>query len=620
MRLLLAASPALSMIARTDGAVRDSDGGVSRYARRVRVRVVAALAGAALLGGCGADPPPPRTPPPTTTLAPAPAAAEALTDPASWERWRSADYLVVGPSALLAGLEPWLRLRESQGHVVAVVTSEVVERRSSGRLDAESLRSVVALVREHAADRLRFVFLVGDAPAGDAPDATRCPCLPTFYKEKLVYTDTPLDEGGLVEPVPAERYPTDRPYAVLAPSGTSPGSARLAVGRLPAQTLGEVRAYSDRVVAYETGGGGAWQRRLALVAGPARLGPVADQVLESAATQVLDELVSYDWDVDVTFASEGSPYAGRPDGLRDRFVGGLARGALVAAYVGHGSATGFDTVSFRGGWFELGTTFDAMRVRIAAGFPLFFSIACDTGAFDLPGGRRSLGEALVMNPAGPIAVVASSRLSHPYPNLLIGEAIVDAFLDGRAPTVGEGLVALEARAQARSIALAELLVRDDIAALRSEHEELYNLLGDPGVRLRYPAHATVTLSAARPRAGGLLVPGEEVGVEVRSELPSGAVTITVETPRSVLAGEPVGPAALAAMPRDEALRTMEANRALAERKVVWSGSSQLTAGVARLSLALPDKPGRYLIKALVAGARDVATGHAAIEVVKAVAP
>src|SRR5262249_3888247 len=163
------------------------------------------------------------------------------------------------------------------------------------------------------------------------------------------------------------------------------------------------------LVAYEAGHAqGSWPRRLALFAGPANFGPVADRLIETTAFRLLDDEVSYDYDIDVVFAKPESPYAYRFDRLRDKLVSDLNQVPLIAAYVGRGSYSSFDEVAFRNPWYGIARVEDAARLQIPSGKPFFLSFTCNTGAFDLGSGRLSMAEELILNPDGPIAVFASS--------------------------------------------------------------------------------------------------------------------------------------------------------------------------------------------------------------------
>jgi hypothetical protein len=335
---------------------------------------------------------------------------------------------------------------------------------------------------------------------------------------------------------------------------------------------------------------------------------MADELVQTVAEGILDHDLSYDYDLRLTFAKDTSPYAYGFDQLERKFARDMDDGSLVAAYVGHGSVTRFAPAQFRGRRYEVQTADDAATIRIAAGKPVFFSIACDTGAFDRPGGLPSLAEQMILNPAGPVAVFASSRESHPYPNALYGQAIIGRFINGRPATIGDGTIEVKDAMLHGSMAAAELLLGDDIDALKAEHVGLYNLFGDPATRLRFPGPLTVTAGPAVAR-GTFTV---EVGAAAVAE---GKVHVTLETRRGSMKGPLVAPTSLASMTAPEAFTAMARNNAMANDKVVASVDAELHEGRARVTMRAPDA-GDYVVKAFASGT-DAAAGHAELRVTAA---
>ena len=369
----------------------------------------------------------------------------------------------------------------------------------------------------------------------------------------------------------------------------------------------------QKIIGYETTDrDGAWRRRVDIFTGPANYGAVADAVIESIASRMLDEELSYDYDVDFTFTKPDSPYAHRLDKLRERFITGLDAGALVAAYVGHGAVASFDHVYYRSQYWEISTADDAAALRIAAGKPIFFSFACDTGAYDRPEGRASIAEQMILNPTGPVAGFASSRESHPYANALYAAAVIKRFLGDRSGTIGEGILAVKEAMKTRSIAGAELMVDVDIDALKREHEGLYNLLGDPATHLRYPDAATVTTSATDVK------PGDKFSVTIAAPtVTSGTVNVTIETPRSVIRGALVSPSSIESMSRADAFAAMDENRKKAANKIVTSlPQTAFKDGRATVTLVAPNEPGAYVVKALASGNGATAAGHGSVSVTR----
>jgi Peptidase family C25 len=559
-----------------------------------------ALAGCCLvLLGCGGAAPGAQAPPAAPVRAPAHA---------------EVDYVAVGPRALLAAIEPLLAHREAHGHIVArLAVEDLLAHRAEGAGDAEA---VAAAIAARAGEKLRFVLLAGDAP-GPGEEAAGFTPVPTFYLAKMGYENHHPSEH--VHPHPGwnehdheaprlgELYASDLPYSKV---GDRHGP--IAVGRAPVRTPEEASAFAAKVVGYETvKPEGAWRRRIEVFGGPANFGAVADSLIESTATRLLDTEIPYDFDVRVVFPKLDSAYAVPFPDLRRRLAGDLGEGALIAAYVGHGADTAFEDVHFHDRWFEIGTAEDAAALRIGDGKPFFISIACNTGAYDLPYGQRSLGEAMVLNPGGPIAVFAASRESHPYPNALYGQALIEAFIQKQAPTLGEGLSDARRRMREIEMPVATLLFDTDIGDLKEEHEGLYNLLGDPATALRYPAAARLSLAGS----AGDAAPGGDLSVNVEvPAIPAGTAILTVETPRSVIRGELVSPRELEAMADDAAWAAMRRNYEVASNKVVARLEQPIAGGRASFKVSAPGAAGEYELKVFAAGGGEAAAGHLRVRV------
>lgn len=310
------------------------------------------------------------------------------------------------------------------------------------------------------------------------------------------------------------RYITDNPYQDV----DGDGRPDVALGRVPARTNEEALIALDKVRRYEANRApGSWRRRIAYVAGEGRFGPF-DGLLEQLFKQMVARLVPEAFEVSMTYAHPESPYCPPPSRLTkivleqlggERHDGG---GALLFNYVGHGHATALDQLDWNGRQWPIlrSTDLDGLSAQGTANangaLPIALLTCCSAGWFDLADGRRSLAEAMLFHPAGPVAVIAGSRMTHPYANALVQKNLTRGLLAEEMsdlPSLGEiELQASRALIEAgdesdlhldlvtRPIAMA-LGWTSSLAALRAMHVELYNLLGDPALRVARPA-ATFT--------------------------------------------------------------------------------------------------------------------------------
>ena len=526
-------------------------------------------------------------------------------DARTWDRWRHADYLVVAPRDWRPSVQPLVDHRTRVGHTVASLAVEDVYARYSGRNPTpEALRAAVRDFHRHTSGRLRYLLLVGDVDRQYEPATTGTARVPTFYRAKVAYP-------GYAS---ADEYPTDHPYGVLEdarPSHSRRPAAEIAVGRLPARTRAEAAAMAQKIVAYETEDErGLWQRRLVMLGGPANFGELVDSIIEGIANQLLNHMVPYDYDLSVTFAKPGSPYAQRFDRLGKHIVNELNEGALFAAYIGHGQPSTFDYVGFRNKYYEIGTAEQLRTLNIPSGKPFFLSFTCHTGAYDREAGEPSLAEVMAIGREGPIAVFASSRESHPYPNALYASGFIRVFLQDQPVTLGDGLLALKRELRSGRMLLAETLVGQSVSELKAEHEGLYNLLGDPATRLRYPEPLRVT-------APELLEGGQAITVQVASEaIVTGTATVTLETERIEIQHELVPWSRIEKMSMRRALTTIAQNHERATDKVLDREQAPLESGKVEVTLRAPTKPGPYVLKAWITDGTHTAAGHTTFTVVR----
>ncbi|KKK61029.1 hypothetical protein LCGC14_3018420, partial [marine sediment metagenome] len=144
-------------------------------------------------------------------------------------------------------------------------------------------------------------------------------------------------------------------------------------------------------------------------------------------------------------------------------------------------------------------------------------LACYTGAFDAK--DDCLAEQMLRQPQGPVAMVAASRVSMPYAMTVLATGLMDQCFRKRCPTLGEALLNAKRqmveepdaedprRAMLDSIAKAISPAPKKLAAELAEHLLLFNLIGDPLLRLRYPQSVALEVPATTVAGGPLTVSG-----------------------------------------------------------------------------------------------------------------
>jgi hypothetical protein len=399
----------------------------------------------------------------------------------------AADTAVVCPSEYRGALVPWLEYRAGQGHHIVVVDADGTFQQVRDRLRP--------LAR---GGRLRFVLLVGHAHAAPWPGG---PGVPTAYVPAKVNVLWGSEK----------EIATDGPYGDLDGDGTP----ELAVGRWPVASPAETSAAVRKVLAYEESTeGGDWQRRISFVAGTSGVGAVPDAALEMAARTLLSQYIPPAYVSSMTYASWRSPYCPEPGLFQAMAVERFNEGCLFWVFLGHGQRQYVDYVHVPQGYYPILDRRSAAGLSSRTAPPIALLLACYTGAYDWH--DECLAETLFKTPGGPVAVMASSRVSMPYGMSVLGIELMREYFTHRRPTLGELQLAAKRATLDRSHGDATNLLLDtlarvvnprgtELAAERAEHVALFNLLGDPLLRLKHAQRATVTTSAGNGPQDELLV-------------------------------------------------------------------------------------------------------------------
>ncbi len=483
------------------------------------------------------------------------------------------DVLVICPAELRPALAPWEAYRRGQGHVVRVVDAPPTV------VGVES-----AITDAYRQGGLRYVVLVGDV-AGDrqAVSSGTPPVVPTQYRRAHVnvhWGSTPT-------------IATDGPYADVD------GDRRpdLAIGRIPADSSGELAAFVEKVIRYERQTStGAWQRRINVAAGVGGFGPLADRLIDMAARSVFSQTVPAGYNVRATLAGSSSRSA---DDLRHAAQRDVSGDCLAWIYLGHGLPTELDHVVTPAGEVPILSVDDVAQLRGGAARPLAVLVACYTGALDAR--HDCLAERLVMAQQGPVAVVAATRVTMPYGNTVLGcELLRACFAEpearlgdvwrralcqslAEAPADDPLRTSLDALARSLSppLAFAGQTTNEegrswqpaDLATERQEHAWMYQLLGDPLLRLQRPG------------------------------------ALELESPADVAAGEALTIASRSDVVGHCTVELVPAGALAGDQPALATSGQPVETGSFRAKLTLPDGiEGRYMVRAFVSGANDAALG------------
>lgn len=391
------------------------------------------------------------------------------------------DTALVCPVEFLPALQPWVEHRQTQGHRFVLI---------SNTLSATQLRDEIR--RQASLHPLRFVVFVGDAdPLAVSNDRVLTRSVPTQLSKAQIN----VRWGS--EPEIA----SDMPFADL----DGDHIPDLAIGRLTADDPQQLAVMVKKILDYENHtDAGVWCRRLSVVAGVGGFGGIVDQVLESATKKFLTEGIPSGYAMSMTYGSWRSPYCPDPRAFREATMDRLNEGSLFWIYIGHGQRRYLDSIRVPGGAFPILDVDDVRELQREGGAPIAVFLSCYAGAFD--GQRDCLAEELLRSPDGPVAVYCGSRVTMPYAMAVMGNEMMNECFQHRRVTLGEVVLhakqrmaksvdeeATDAnRAMLNAIAKAISPAPDQLNAERMEHLLLFNLIGDPLLRMKHPQPLEVT--------------------------------------------------------------------------------------------------------------------------------
>jgi hypothetical protein len=503
-----------------------------------------------------------------------------------------ADYLVIAADSLAASAHRFESYRNGTGHKVAFVLASEI---AGGTTDATA---VVAKIHDRvklqfdARDPSKpfFVLIVGDA-VEDAPfDSAHVPA------------------GSYTEPSDGSKITTDNLYADM----DGDNIPDLAVGRIAASSDADVDTVLDKTKKSEsTYEVGEWNRRLNLFASTSGFGEPIDTQIEQLVFAIVEDL-PYQYDITLTYAKQSSPYVYVPQKFSDKVYERLNEGSLMMAYVGHGDTDAFATLDWSGASFPILDTSELSKIDALHKPPLLTLIACLTGSFAT---GDSLSEQILRTKNGPMAILSSTEVSHPYANAIFIRELGQALTNGHDATAGELFVDAKRRMIQNDDALrkeidsqVDLLVgADQRTALKRSHLYMYTLFGDPAARLQYPrAQANVTAANAAP--------GADASISAKfTGLAAGQARVTLETKRTII-GKKIDPVPADDDPkRDEVIAANYAaanDRVVVEKTVAHDGTTFTTT----LTIPADAIAGDYVIKVYADDGTQDAFGSAAIKV------
>lgn len=345
-----------------------------------------------------------------------------------------ADYVAIGPLDLLAPLSPLLTLRQKQGlKVLEVPLQAIYDAYDYGSSEPQAIQKFLENAHQTWQTPPRYVLLVGDAtydPRGYtvAAGANR---LPAIFVQTGYGGETASDVV-FVQPLAG-------------------GAPQAALGRVPARTSDQVKAFVDKVLAYEQNtGSGDWRSRVLAVADG------QDDNFRIEAQSFLDQVPG------ALKKDLYNPPAGVQDAAQ-QVAADFSQGYLLIAYFGHGSLTMW-------GKDRIFSTEEVASLGRQNSLPVVFSFTCLNGLFTHPK-VESMAEALLFQPeGGAVSVLAPTSLTLPDDQSFLIDSLGKNLVKRPALTLGEAFLSAQQQIPLENQGIREVL-------------ETFLLFGDPALNI-----------------------------------------------------------------------------------------------------------------------------------------
>lgn len=508
------------------------------------------------------------------------------------EAARSNEVLLVCPDVFQSAMKPWIKYRTEQGYKIRLISSKGTSKQIQKRIQ-----------RAASGKRPAAIVLVGDAAPPKVTDAKRLArSVPNFRVPAKVNVQ-------FFKCVP--HIGTDNNYADLDGDRVPD----LPLGRLSVDTPKELSAVIKKIIAYESTPSGEWQRDISLVAGVGGFGKLIDSAIDIGTRQLIHRLPDY-YRVTMTQASWRSPFCPTPDRFSATTMQRLNDSPFFWVYIGHGHRVRLDCLRTPQRSHRIMTMKALKQLKNGQGRTIALMLACSTGDYDAEG--DSLAERMVVTPGGPVAVMASSRVAMPYAMAVLANEMMRQFFVAKTATLGElFLTAKQEMVQSKTKDKNRLLIdqmgrtfsptRNMLPEERREHLDLFNLFGDPLLRLQYPE--TIDLAATKE-----VKKGEKI--EISGVLPfDGQMTIELVRSRKRPDYAPAGRSSFPDTP--EGLAAMQKTYDKANQDHFHrQGVTHAKAGPLKISITVPKNApeGQCAVRIYVTNGKKSVAGSAEVTI------
>lgn len=398
----------------------------------------------------------------------------------------SKDFIIVTHPDFLAEANQLAAIHEKEDQLSTIVVTpqQIYNEFSSGARDITAIRDFIRMLYNRAAtpsELPKYLLLFGDGSYDNKRDnISNTNFIPAY--------ETPLSTDHTLSFVSDDYYGLlDNTEGIFNPN--SKEAIDIGIGRFPVKARTEAQAAVNKIIQYRkkgippttTNNGcsnnqsspfGDWRNVVCLTADDEDSNRHMLDAEELA--MILDtNYRSYNMDkiyLDA-YKQESTPGGERYPDVNDAIEKRVEKGCLIFNYTGHGGEVGLAhervlNISTINKWSNIHT------------MPLFFTATCEFSRYDNPG-QTAAGEYVFLNPkGGAIALFTTVRLVYAPQNAELNQSFMKQVfksVNGEMPRLGD--IFQVAKSETQNLNL---------------NSRNFSLLGDPALRLSYPAYEVVT--------------------------------------------------------------------------------------------------------------------------------
>ena len=356
---------------------------------------------------------------------------------------------------------------------VVVTTDQVYNEFASGAPDMRAVRDYMKFLYDRVpADAApRYLLLFGDGHFDFRNIRSRTPNYVLPYETENMFNRsasyTSDDYFGLLDDDEGDW--TDGTVQVLD----------VGIGRLPVRSVADAQTVVNKIVRYEDPATfGDWRNVFTFVADDQFPNPwdsdlhVLNADVTADRTQAADSSVTLEKIYGPAYPLRRTARGNRRPQMVEDIEQGINRGTLVWNYSGHGSHERLGDEDY--------LTEDLVdRLDNADRLPVFVTVTCSVGKFDIPDEQSLAEQVLLRAGGGGVAMLTTVRLVYTGANpsddnnfglsIRLGQRLVEREPDGRPARLGDAL----------------RRTKEDVAS-SGINSRKFNLLGDPAMRLGLP--------------------------------------------------------------------------------------------------------------------------------------